>query len=66
MLFMTFKKILKTSWLSSASVILAGLYYGTLDIWGDEWGWISNYKNIHGCIYSNLSSKGFLSHLTNF
>jgi len=51
---MTFKKILKTSWLSSASVILAGLYYGTLDIWGDEWGWISNYKNIHGCIYSIL------------
>lgn len=51
---MIFKKILKTTWLSSASVILVGLYYGTLDIWGDEWGWISNYKDIHGCIYSIL------------
>jgi len=51
---MTFKKTLKTPWLSSASVILTGLYYGTLDIWGDDWKWISNYKEVHGCIYSIL------------
>lgn len=31
---MALAKILQKPWLSSASVILTGLYYGTLDIWG--------------------------------
>jgi len=39
---MNLKKILKTPWLSSTAVILTGLYYGTLDIWGDDWKWISD------------------------
>ena len=48
---MNIKKILKTPWLSSAAVIFTGLYYGTLDIWGDDWKWISEYKNVHAAIY---------------
>lgn len=51
---MNLKKILKTPWLSSISVVLTGLYYGTLDIWGDEWKLISDYKNVHAIIYCIL------------
>jgi len=51
---MTFKTIFKKPWLSSASVLLTGLYYGTLDIWGDEWDWIKNHLDIHSMIYSFL------------
>ena len=51
---MNLKKILKTPWLSSTAVILTGLYYGTLDVWGDDWKWISEHSNIHACIYSIL------------
>lgn len=48
------KKLFQIPWLSSALAILLGLYYGTLDIWGDEWTWIKDYKNWHAWIYSIL------------
>lgn len=51
---MTLKKIFEKPWLSSASVILTGLYYGTLDIWGDEWGWIKNNLDVHSFVYCFL------------
>ncbi|NHN37208.1 hypothetical protein G8764_07900 [Pseudomaricurvus alcaniphilus] len=31
---------------------LIGLYYGTLDIWGDDWAWISEKKGLHELIFS--------------
>ena len=51
---MSLKKILQQPWLSSSSVIFTRLYYGTLDIWGDDWKWISEHKDVHGYIYSTL------------
>lgn len=35
---------------------LVGLYYGILDIWGDEWEIIKNHKNTHEIIFSILAS----------
>lgn len=34
---------------------LVALYYGTLDIWGDEWDLIKNYEQTHEFIFSILS-----------
>jgi len=33
-----------------------GLYYGTLDIWGDDWPWIAENKNTHETIFTILAS----------
>jgi hypothetical protein len=30
------------------------LYYGSLDIWGDEWLWITDYKSLHSFIFQIL------------
>lgn len=35
---------------------LIGLYYGTLDVWGDEWGIVKNYKAIHEFIFTVSAS----------
>ncbi|MDC8829728.1 hypothetical protein [Alteromonas gilva] len=35
---------------------LVGLYYGILDIWGDDWGWISENKETHELIFSTLAA----------
>lgn len=35
---------------------LVGLYYGALDIWGDEWDIIKNHKQIHQIIFTFLAS----------
>lgn len=35
---------------------LLGLYYGTLDIWGDDWNIIKNYKEIHEVAFSIFST----------
>lgn len=34
---------------------VVGLYYGTLDIWGDEWSWIKDHKATHQFIFSFLA-----------
>lgn len=34
---------------------LVALYYGTLDIWGDDWYFIKNYKSTHELVFSTLS-----------
>lgn len=48
------KEIVQKPWLNSLLSVLLGMYYGTLDIWGDDWSWVSNHKDIHGYIYSGL------------
>lgn len=35
---------------------IVGLYYGTLDIWGDEWTWVKEEKDLHAIIFSVLAS----------
>ena len=35
---------------------IVGLYYGTLDIWGDEWLWIKEKKDLHELIFTILAS----------
>lgn len=35
---------------------IIGLYYGTLDIWGDEWGWVKNRIDLHELIFTVLAS----------
>ena len=42
------------TWLNTLLGVVLALYYGTLDIWGDEWQWISSYRDIHAWIYSFL------------
>ena len=39
---------------------LIGLYYGTLDIWGDEWGWIKNNRDVHELIFTILATLTIL------
>lgn len=39
---------------------IVGLYYGTLDIWGDEWSWIKNNKGLHETVFTFLSSLTIL------
>lgn len=34
---------------------IIGLYYGTLDIWGDDWDIVKNYKYIHEFIFTILA-----------
>lgn len=53
-MFTFLKKTFQNTWLNSSLAILLGLYYGTLDIWGDDWQWIADYKNIHSVVYSIL------------
>lgn len=36
------------------------LYYGTLDIWGDDWSWIKNYKDFHEFVFTLLAAFTFL------
>jgi hypothetical protein len=35
---------------------LIGLYYGTLDIWGEDWSWIKDKKETHELIFTLLAS----------
>ncbi|WP_373090327.1 hypothetical protein [Zhongshania sp.] len=35
---------------------LVALYYGTLDIWGDDWAWIKNNKEFHEFLFTLLAS----------
>ncbi|NNH87493.1 hypothetical protein [Acinetobacter terrae] len=55
------KSIFSQKWLSSAFAVLLGLYYGTLDIWGDDWSWIAGHKPLHSKIYSILMGLTILS-----
>ncbi len=34
---------------------IIGLYYGTLDIWGDDWKWVSEKQDLHELIFSLLA-----------
>ena len=36
------------------------LYYGTLDIWGDDWKWIKDHKDFHEFIFTILAAFTFL------
>jgi len=35
---------------------IIALYYGTLDIWGDDWGWVKNNKDLHAVIFTVLAT----------
>lgn len=35
---------------------LVGLYYGALDIWGEDWSWIKDQKGTHELIFTCLAS----------
>ncbi len=35
---------------------LIALYYGTLDIWGDDWAWVKDRKALHEFIFTILAS----------
>lgn len=35
---------------------IIGLYYGTLDIWGDEWNWVVEHKARHEFIFTLLAA----------
>lgn len=39
---------------------IVGLYYGTLDIWGDDWGWVKDRKEIHELIFTVLAASTVL------
>jgi len=34
---------------------IIGLYYGTLDIWGDDWSWVKDYKSLHEFLFTLLA-----------
>ena len=34
---------------------VVGLYYGTLDIWGDDWAWIKDKQDLHELIFALLA-----------
>lgn len=34
---------------------LVALYYGTLDIWGTDWAWIANKKEVHEFVFSCMA-----------
>lgn len=66
------KRTFQNSWLNSSLAIFLGLYYGTLDIWGDDWQWIASYKHIHSIVYTilviatvvSVIIKTWLDHIT--
>lgn len=35
---------------------VVGLYYGTLDIWGDDWSWVKDKKDIHELLFTILAA----------
>ncbi|PTB91830.1 hypothetical protein C9974_14560 [Marinobacter sp. B9-2] len=35
---------------------IVALYYGTLDIWGDEWQWVNEYSQVHEVIFTILAT----------
>lgn len=39
---------------------LVGLYYGTLDIWGDDWIWVREKKDLHEFVFTILASTTVL------
>lgn len=39
---------------------IIALYYGTLDIWGDDWSWVKNHKGTHSIIFAFLASLTIL------
>ncbi|KAA0928660.1 hypothetical protein FQ082_02965 [Psychrobacter sp. ANT_H56B] len=69
--FSFFERIFQNSWLNSSLAIFLGLYYGTLDIWGEKWQWIVEYEYFHSIAYSvlvimtivSVIIKAYLDHL---
>lgn len=51
---------LSSSALSMVIPPIVGLYYGTLDIWGDQWSWVKDYIEIHEIIFSVLAAFTFI------
>jgi hypothetical protein len=47
---------LSSSFLSMVVPPIIGLYYGTLDIWGNEWSWVKDYQDLHAFIFTILAS----------
>jgi hypothetical protein len=47
---------LGSSFLSMVVPPIIGLYYGTLDIWGNEWGWVKDYQDLHSFIFTILAT----------
>ena len=47
--------LIGSTFLSVTIPPIVALYYGTLDIWGDDWAWVTNYKSIHETIFSVLA-----------
>lgn len=48
--------VLSQPWFGIFIPPIVGLYYGTLDIWGDEWDAIKNYKRIHEFVFTFLAA----------
>ncbi|EJC1078519.1 hypothetical protein Q6U62_004604 [Vibrio parahaemolyticus] len=51
---------LSSTFLSTIIPPVVGLYYGTLDIWGDDWDIVKNYKEIHETIFAILATATIL------
>jgi hypothetical protein len=51
---------LSSSVLSMTIPPIVGLYYGTLDIWGDDWSWVKDHKDIHELIFTVLAALTIL------
>lgn len=54
-------KFLDSSALSIVVPPAVGLYYGTLDIWGDDWPWIKDNRSTHSLIFVVLASFTILT-----
>lgn len=52
--------LISSTFLSVIVPPLVALYYGTLDIWGDDWFWVANYKSIHEVLFSILAGFTFI------
>ncbi|EJL6781062.1 TPA: hypothetical protein ACMDRZ_003849 [Vibrio cholerae] len=50
-----FINLIGSTFLSITIPPIVALYYGTLDIWGDDWAWVKDYKSIHEKLFLTLA-----------
>ncbi|WP_373950679.1 MULTISPECIES: hypothetical protein [Vibrio] len=51
---------ISSTFLSVVVPPIVALYYGTLDIWGDDWNWVKDYKSLHEFLFSILAAFTFI------
>lgn len=49
-------ELLSHPFLSITVPPIIALYYGTLDIWGDNWPWIKDYQLVHEAVFTVLAA----------